>query len=655
MMLALTISAGQTRSANPTEPMVGSTTENAKSNSHDGSHEYDENGFCTLCDKYQPATQNGEGIYEIANAGQLFWFAALVNGDNTHAEIDSPDRTASAVLTADINIPEGMTWTSIGNEITSYKGTFDGAGHTIDNMVTDDNTNGLVYYLFYGIIKNLKLGENCAVTGFYAGGICTQNSGTIQNCTYAGTVHGNNSAGGICGNNNTGTIENCYTTGTVTSETYAGGICGTNDIGTIENCYTTGTVTGEKYAGGICGKNFTNGTVENCYSTCTVTGSSADGIESSTGGICGINNDGTNIAITNCYWLEGTCSTGIGNGNGEATSKTTEQFASGEVAYLLQNGQTTQAWGQTLGTDSHPVLTTDEASKVYAYSIYNGSDAAETGYANNGASIGLEGNAVAVVETAGFTAADGNDNVIVKNSDDIYTCNKFVLTDGADFYSPVTFTATEATYSRTLPETSTWGTIVLPFEATTTDATLYEATEIVADGGEESLLGVTATDNNTLKANTPALLKATDPGTTVSFSATDATVEATTTTSPIEKAIGESGYSLTGTMKAISALTQGSYFIGADKFWSVGSQTPVGMKAFRACISAPAASGVMPSSMRIVVGGLTGIDHVGTPADTPVDVYTTDGRQLRRGISLSNALNGLPHGIYIVGGKKVSK
>lgn len=593
MMLALTVSAGPTRSAPPTEPMAGSTTENAQSSSHDGSHVY-ENGFCTLCDKYQPATQNGEGIYEIANAGQLFWFAALVNGDNTHAEFDSPDRTVSAVLTADINIPEGMTWTPIGGDSTPYEGTFDGAGHTIDNMKTvvnvDKGNRGLVCYLFSGIIKNLKLGEGCAVTGFYTGGICSNNSGTIQNCTYAGTIDSQNSAGGICGNNY-GTIENCYTTGTVNSQNSAGGICGDSNYGTI----------------------------------------------------------------TNCYWLEGTCPTGIGHGNGEATSKTKEQFASGEVTYLLQNGQTTQTWGQTLGTDNLPVLTTDEARKVYAYSIYNGSDAAETGYANSGNAISLEGNAVAVVETAGFTAADGNDNVIVKNSNDTYTCNKFVLTDGADFYSPVTFTAGEATYSRTLPATSTWGTVVLPFESTTTDATLYEATEIVADGSEEGLLGVTATDNNALKANTPALLKANTPGTTVSFSATDATVEATTANSPIEKAIGESGYSLTGTMKAISPLTQDCYFISADKFWSVGSQTTVGMKAFRACISAPAASGVRPSSMRIVVGGLTGIGHVGTQEDEPVDVYTTDGRQLRRGVNSGSALNGLPHGIYIVGGKKVSK
>lgn len=156
MMLALTVSAGPTRSATPTEPMAGSTTENAQSSNHDGSHVY-ENGFCTLCDKYQPATQNGEGIYEIANAGQLFWFAALVNGDNTHAEFDSPDRTVSAVLTADINIPEGMTWTPIGGDSTPYEGTFDGAGHTIDNMKTvvnvDEGSRGLVCYLFSGIIK----------------------------------------------------------------------------------------------------------------------------------------------------------------------------------------------------------------------------------------------------------------------------------------------------------------------------------------------------------------------------------------------------------------------------------------------------------------------------------------------------------------------
>ena len=45
-------------------------------------HSYD-NGFSTSCQALQPAEQNAEATYEIGNAGQLFWFAALVNGTLT--------------------------------------------------------------------------------------------------------------------------------------------------------------------------------------------------------------------------------------------------------------------------------------------------------------------------------------------------------------------------------------------------------------------------------------------------------------------------------------------------------------------------------------------------------------------------------------------
>lgn len=670
-------------------------------------HSFGEDGKCA-CGAARPAL-DGEGRYQLADAFQLRWFAALVNGTLTDGT--TQNAAASAVLTKSIDLT-GENWTPIGTSSKPYTGTFDGQNNTISGMKIESTAEyqGFVSYLGEnGKIQDLTLDVNCSVTGGkYTGGLCGwNNAGTITACTNSGAVNGSGDLGGICGHNlgtvnnctNTGAVDNgnketvggicgysktaltgCTNSGAVTGKTYVGGIVGYTDDGAIENCQNSGSVTGNgDDVGGICG--FSNQSITNCANTGAITGGNV------VGGVCGlmvsfrvtisncyntgtVTGSGSNVgavygkngrgqsgdgqgSITNCYYQsEETTSTQEG-----ATPKTAEQFKSGEVACLLQGSQTTQAWGQTLGTDNYPVLTTDGARKVYAYSIYNGSDEAQTGYTNNGAVINLEGNAVAVVKPAGFVPK-GEDvtNFIMMNEDgNTYTCASLVLTDGADFYSPVTFTAGEATYSRTLPATSTWGTVVLPFEATTTDATLYEATEIVADGSEESLLGVTATDNNILKANTPALLKANTPGTTVSFSATGATVEATTANSPIEKAIGKSGYSLTGTMKAISPLTPGCYFISADKFWSVGSQTTVGMKAFRACISAPAASGVRPSSMRIVVGGLTGIDHVGTQEDEPVDVYTTDGRQLRRGVNPGSALNGLPHGTYIVGGKKVSK
>lgn len=641
-------------------------------------HRFDEaEGKCP-CGASQAQT-DAQGRYQLADAFQLRWFAALVNGTLTNGT--AQNAAANAVLTKNIDLT-GEDWTPIGNASTIYTGTFDGQNHTISGMKIDNaesysglfgNVTGTVRDFTVTGSITLTGSENISKVGGAVGSLGTGTAGgTVSGVTSGVDITvstGNDHIGGVVGSmpeNCSPTVESCLYTGNINVTVAAGsvaGVVGYIRTGTIQNCANRGGISvsgsGNGSVGGILGYCNNKGiSILSCYNTGIIKAESTANV----GAIVGNNRDDANhvgqATVSNCCYLTGSADKGQGQLDTDAAGtavKTADEFKSGAVAILLQGDQTAQAWGQALGTDNLPVPTTDEDRKVYAYSIYKGSDAAETGYANSGNAIRLEGNAVAVVETAGFTAADGNDNVIVKNSNDTYTCNKFVLTDGADFYSPVTFTAGEATYSRTLPATSTWGTVVLPFESTTTDATLYEATEIVADGSEEGLLGVSETDNNALKANTPALLKANTPGTTVGFSATGATVEATTANSPIEKAIGESGYSLTGTMKAISPLTQDCYFISADKFWSVGSQTTVGMKAFRACISAPAASGVRPSSMRIVVGGLTGIDHVGTPEDEPVDVYTTDGRLMRRGVNPCSALNGLPHGIYIVGGKKVSK
>lgn len=57
---------------------------------------------------------------------------------------------------------------------------------------------------------------------------------------------------------------------------------------------------------------------------------------------------------------------------GNSSAKTAEQFASGEVAYLLG-----EAWGQAIGTDAYPVL---GGAKVYKG--YASCTATEMSYAN---------------------------------------------------------------------------------------------------------------------------------------------------------------------------------------------------------------------------------------------------------------------------------
>ena len=365
--------------------------------SNQNGHVFDDNGFCTEpdCGMYQPAAWNeAKGCYEISNAGQLFWFAALVNGDKTHAEFEKQNLSAGAVLTADITIPSDESgtynWTPIGNYSANgslrYNGTFDGAGHTISGLKIDNaqmHFQGFVGYLDDdGTILNLTMDETCSVIGISkVGGVCSYNYGTITNCSNSGTVIGESSVGGVCGSSY-GTITNCSNTGAVTENNdHGGGVCGYVYNGaTVQNCSNSGTVIGGRTVGGVCGYVNNGAIIQNCSNTGAVTGNV------SVGGVCGssygtitncsntgavigksyvggvIGKASNNGTVQNCYYLDTSHNTGIGSGRFEVTAKTAQQFGSGEVCYLL-NGSTSEGdlvWYQNLDNgqrvDSCPVL-----------------------------------------------------------------------------------------------------------------------------------------------------------------------------------------------------------------------------------------------------------------------------------------------------------
>ena len=422
------------------------------------SHSIGENGFCACNEVYQPAElttdkydidgdDSKDAVYEISNAGQLYWFAGLVNGTLSGV----PQNTsANAVLTADIVVNKNVLksdgtvnertfkeWTPIGNtcngSYSPYTGIFEGQNHTISGLYFKQENTSEVGFFGYngGKISNVGI-LNSYFCGFSrVGGVCGYNSSTITNCYNKGVVDGTADAagsfGGVCGCNlgiltncyNTGivkgqsfvggvsgdnnkTITNCYNTGIVSGQSYVGGIDGDNSgtitncnnegkvsgtedsVGgvsgdnnkTITNCYNTGIVSGQSYVGGVNGYN-KNGTIINCYTTGEVNGTG-----SHVGGVIGMNL--SNGTITNCYY-DSTVYTGaaIGTNSGTTTKiegKTTEQYKTGEVAYLLSQGCSTgegddtvtydgSIWGQTIGTDNYPTL---GGAKVYKNAIYNG-------------------------------------------------------------------------------------------------------------------------------------------------------------------------------------------------------------------------------------------------------------------------------------------
>ena len=366
-------------------------------------HNYNSQGFCTDCDAYQPAVlttdkydinEDGtkDAVYEISNAGQLYWFAGLVNGTLSGV---AQNKSANAVLTADIvvnanvlksdgTLNEGTfkEWTPIATSASPYTGIFDGQNHTISGLYFNQE-NSYDVGLFgrnNGKIANAGILDSYFYGTSKVGGMCGNNyTGTISNCYNTGSVSGIGNLGGVNGYNDGGTITNSYNAGSVSgTERYVGGVSGYNDGGTITNCYNVGSVGGSGYVGGVNGWN--KGIITNCYNTGSVSGTGVN-----VGGVIGRNE--SNASITNCYY-DSTIYTGNAIGANDGTTekvegKTTEQFKTGEVAYLLQNGQSEEIWGQTIGTDTYPVL---HGPKVYKSITYMGcndsSEIASVSYSN---------------------------------------------------------------------------------------------------------------------------------------------------------------------------------------------------------------------------------------------------------------------------------
>ncbi|MBM6890982.1 hypothetical protein H6A30_12120 [Bacteroides caecigallinarum] len=558
-------------------------------------HSFGEDGKCP-CGASRP-TQDAEGCYQVADAFQLFWFAGLVNGTLTDGT--EQNTSASAVLTADIEL-SGETWTPIGSESTPYTGTFDGQNHTISGMTLEnaESYSGL-FGNVTGTVRDFTVTGSITITGSEAVSKVGGAVGSLGIAKAGGTVSGvtsdvditvsagNDHIGGVVGSmpeNSSPTVESCVYTGNITVTVAAGsvaGVVGYIRTGTIQNCANQGGINtgGNGSVGGILGY-CNNGKIyiRNCYNSGSI---AAEGI-ANVGAIVGQNNK-TQATVSNCYYLTGSADKGQGQLDTDAVGtvvKDDNAFTSGEVACLLQGDQTVQVWGQTLGTDDYPVLTTDEAMHVYAAKLYKGSaeNVSELYKNASGISSPEEPNALLVIENA--PSASTGTNIVVK-SGDAYTCVNLVLTDGADFYTPVAFTATQATYSRLLAEGTQWGTVALPFDATSvTGAELFRVAR-----QEGNALYVDET--NGMAGGEPLVFRANAGVTKVDFMGTEVTVRATT-----DAATGST--LLKGTSQTVSPLDEGSYFIYGDKFYRVAQGSQVGMKPFRAYI--PAAAGASTRS-----------------------------------------------------------
>ncbi len=282
------------------------------------------NGFCNMCSRYEKPMftadkydLNGDnvtdGVYEIANAGQLYWFASQVNSGSV---------SANAILVNDITVNENVwvngvlssaassfrKWTPVGSDTNKYAGVFDGNGKTVSGLYFSDSN-----------------AENVGLFG------CLSSEAVVRKVG----------------------VEDSF----FNASAYVGGVAGRCEA-QVSACYAEATVSGTSYVGGLFG--MLSGTAADCYY------SGAVSMGDNSGAICGSITSGANV--NNCYFDKNRYS-----GNAYASNFGTvesvaglDSFNTGEAAYLLNNGVTdgTQVFYQMLGTDPLP--------KFYGKTVYYG-------------------------------------------------------------------------------------------------------------------------------------------------------------------------------------------------------------------------------------------------------------------------------------------
>ena len=240
--------------------------------------------------------------YTVYNTNGLMNIAELVNGGKSDINI---------TLDTDIDLT-GKDWTPIGTDYdNSYKGTFDGGGHTITGLTftTNDEYAGLFGLLNRaGTVKNVVM-EGVQITsnqiyGGSIGGVVGYSWGTIENCSVSGSVSGTVYVGGVVGAQIGGSITGCSSSATVKGTVDVGGVAGqTNSSATLTACYATGNVTIEinpakNIAGGsLVGMNAGSSLLA-CYATGNVTSTGSSTGKVHIGGFLGNNY----TTVTAGYW-----------------------------------------------------------------------------------------------------------------------------------------------------------------------------------------------------------------------------------------------------------------------------------------------------------------------------------------------------------------
>ena len=217
------------------------------------------------------------------------------------------------------------------------------------------------------------------------------------------------------------------------------------------------------------------------------------------------------------------------------------------------------------------------------------------------------------------------------------------LADDKDFVAYEPFAAKAASYSRTIKEGTTWGTLCLPFAITQSQETgckFYSLTGI--DNDNECITLESYEEGAKIPAGTPVLFKMNEGVQTLNISAQNAEL----VKEPV--AGTNTDVNLVGSFTKIGGkdnqgLAENDYIISKNKFWRVSDLTGgkgVGSKPMHAYIHPVTASNARAAMLSIGKGdGTTAIDNLNAISnDANAEYYDANGRRT----------NGLQKGLNIV-------
>ncbi len=238
--------------------------------------------------------------YKITDAAGLVKLSQIVNGvaatDTTPAVEPNDLEGVYIYLAKDINM-EGVAFTPIGNQLFeggvgmkeyAFKGTFNGHGHVIENLVVtsdvslgDQQYAGLFGLLDSATVKNLVLAANCSFEQ-------TGTSGISGLGYIAGKAKGKT------------TIDNIYNAATASTSASHAAMVGRGQVNSLTNSTNAGAITSTgSSTAGFMGYNEGTTLVENCRNIGAITGGNAAGIVSRGRGVVVIKNCINNGEITN--------------------------------------------------------------------------------------------------------------------------------------------------------------------------------------------------------------------------------------------------------------------------------------------------------------------------------------------------------------------